>query len=247
MSTLVPLDDALALRWIDSWDRQQTTYLPHRQEQFQVVADLVAAAGGPRPRVLDLGCGPGSLGRAVHERVPHARVTGVDADPLLLALASAHERAGWLTVVDADLQDPSWTGRVTGPFDAVVAATALHWLPAAGLERTYGAVLDLLRPGGVFVNSDSMPVDGAAVPGAVAAVGTDGDSDAWRQWWRDAESEPALAPALARRAARPVDVDSAEFMPPPDWHLDALARAGFTGARVAWRSGPEAVLTATAP
>jgi hypothetical protein len=59
MTAFPLLDEAVALRWIESWDRQQTTYLPHRQEQFDVVAGLVAAVAGPRPRVLDLGCGAG--------------------------------------------------------------------------------------------------------------------------------------------------------------------------------------------
>jgi trans-aconitate methyltransferase len=247
MTTRPLLAEALAVHWIEAWDRQQTAYLPHREEQFDAVAGLVAAVAGPRPRVLDLGCGPGSLGRAVHERIPEAHVTGIDQDPLLLALASVHERAGWLTVVDADLQESSWMERVSGPFDAAIAATALHWLPAAKLERTYVTVRRLLRPGGIFVNSDTMPDPGVTVPAAAEVVRDEGDEgDAWRRWWRDAQSEPALAPALALRAARSGGVGSAEFMPPAQWHLAALARAGFEGARVAWRRGPDAVLTAVA-
>ncbi len=245
MTTRPLIDDAVALHWIEAWDRQQAIYLPYRREQFDVVARLVAATG-PGPRVLDLGCGPGSLGRAVHERVPHAHVTGIDHDPLLLALASAHERAGWLTVVDADLRQPWWTQRVTGPFDAAVAATALHWLPAAELERTYRAVLGLLRPGGILVNSDTMPDSEVTI--AWAGGVTEGDGGhGWQQWWRDAQSEPALAPAVALRASRRGGVASAEFTPPAQWHIAALARAGFVNAHVQWRQGPDAVLTAVRP
>jgi trans-aconitate methyltransferase len=240
------LDEAVALHWIDTWDQQQRAYLPRRDEQFDVVARLVRTVAGSAPRVLDLGCGPGSLGRALRERAPGAQVTGVDRDPVLLALATAHERAGWLTLVSADLQDASWTSLVDGPFDAVVAATALHWLAADRLESTYAAVHGLLRPGGVFVNSDTMPAAGAHLAATTAAMSEAVGGDAWAQWWRDVEAEPGLAPAVARRTARPAHVVSAEFTPPAQWHLDALSRAGFAESDVVWRCGSEAVVAAVA-
>ena len=241
MTAPTALDVAVTRRWTESWDQQQTAYLPHRLEQFDVVAHLVATAAGPGPRVLDLGCGPGTLGRVVHRHLPKARVTGVDHDPLLLALAGGYEREGWLAVVDADLRDPAWVERVGGSFDAVVAATALHWLSAPELQRTYRDVRGVLRPGGIFVNSDTMP----ETPEPTAKLADIGDDDPWARWWSEAEDDPALAHLLAVRAARR-SAASAEFMPPPSWHAAALVEAGFSSVRVAWRRGPEAVLSALA-
>jgi SAM-dependent methyltransferase len=174
-------------------------------------------------------------------------VTGVDHDPVTLALARTHERDGWLRIVDADLQQASWAGLVEGPFDAVVSATALHWLPAGHLERTYAAARSLLRPGGLLLNSDTMPPAGAALTTATSALHDGLPQDAWAAWWRAVEAEPALAGALAQRSARRGAGVCAEFTPPSRWHLDALVRAGFCEADVVWCRSPDAVVAAAAP
>ena len=82
--------------WLERWDAQQRTYVPEREERFAVIADVVAAVAGDRPRVLDLGCGPGSLSLRLLDRLPGASVVAVDADPVLLTLgrrASDRRRA----------------------------------------------------------------------------------------------------------------------------------------------------------
>ncbi|MFZ0975255.1 MAG: methyltransferase domain-containing protein, partial [Solirubrobacteraceae bacterium] len=86
--------------WLDRWDAQQETYLPEREERFEVIVDLLEATAGPRPRVLDLACGPASLALRVVARLPEASVVGVDTDPVLLALARAAAPAS-LELVDA--------------------------------------------------------------------------------------------------------------------------------------------------
>ena len=80
---------AQAQEWLDRWDRQQGHYMPDREERFDVVIDVVEEViGRPDPLVVDLGIGPGSLAHRLIDRIPQARVVGVDADPLLLALGT---------------------------------------------------------------------------------------------------------------------------------------------------------------
>lgn len=117
--------------WQESWDRQQEWYLPDREERFRVMLDMVEAAVGPEPRVLDLACGTGSITDRLLRRFPGATSTGVDLDPALLAIARGYfagdERVSFVT---ADLKDPGWAGLLPyGSYDAVLTATALHWLP----------------------------------------------------------------------------------------------------------------------
>jgi SAM-dependent methyltransferase len=92
-----------ASTWLERWDAQQETYLPDREEHFEVLIDLVETVAGPAPRVLDLACGPGSLGTRLLARLPEASVVGVDADPVLLALGRATAPAG-LRLIEADLR-----------------------------------------------------------------------------------------------------------------------------------------------
>lgn len=144
--------------WQESWDRQQEWYMPDREERFRVMLDMVEALVGPRPRVLDLACGTGSITDRLLKRFPEATSTGVDLDPALLAIARGYfdgdER---VTFVTADLKDPEWAGRLPyDSYDAVLTATALHWLHTEPLTALYGHIGGLVRDGGVFMNADHM-------------------------------------------------------------------------------------------
>ncbi len=127
--------------WQDSWDRQQEWYMPDREERFRVMLDMVEACVGTAPRVLDLACGTGSITKRLLERFPDATSVGVDLDPALLAIAEGYFAGdGRVRFVRADLTDPGWTGLLPdGPYDAVLTATALHWLRVGPLAALYGA------------------------------------------------------------------------------------------------------------
>src|SRR3954452_2080769 len=144
--------------WQESWDRQQECYIPDREERFRVMLDMVEALAGTAPRVLDLACGTGSITARLLRRFPDATSTGIDLDPALLAIArGTFEGDDRVTFVEADLKDPDWPARLPyGTYDAVLTATALHWLHSAPLAALYGRIAGLVRRGGVFMNADHM-------------------------------------------------------------------------------------------
>ncbi|HEX6422949.1 MAG TPA: class I SAM-dependent methyltransferase, partial [Acidimicrobiales bacterium] len=147
MSTLVD-ESAWAEAWQRSWDRQQEGYMPDREARLAALVDVVEAVSGPAPRVLDLACGTGSISRRLLDRLPGARSVAVDVDPALLTIARAtfagDER---VRLVRADLGDPGWLDALReGGFDAVVSATALHWLAEPVLRRVYRDLHGLVRP-----------------------------------------------------------------------------------------------------
>lgn len=245
---------AWAESWQRSWDRQQEGYMPDREARLAALVDIVEAVGGPAPRVLDLACGTGSISRRLLDRLPDARSVAVDVDPALLAIARAtfagDER---VKLVRADLADPRWVGIVgAGGFDAVVSATALHWLAEPVLRRVYRDLHGLVRPGGVVANADEMAPDelpvlsgalAALVRRRCAALLADGRPD-WDTWWDIAATDPALADPVAERRRFFGGDHADEFAPPAGWHLGALVDAGFSEAGVAWRSGGGAVVAA---
>lgn len=239
--------------WQDSWDRQQEWYMPDREERFRVMLDMVEAVAGPEPRVLDLACGTGSITDRLLTRFPKAVSVGVDLDPALLTIARGYfagdER---VTFVTADLTDPGWTGRLPfASFDAVLTATALHWLHSGPLATLYGQIAGLVADGGVFMNADHMPDEAtprinaaerahrhAAMDRAKAAGALD-----WAGWWALAAEDPVLAAPTARRFeiyGEHADGDT----PTVDWHADALRAAGFAEARAVWRSPSDALVLA---
>ncbi len=230
-----------------SWDRQQALYMPDREERYTAlldVVDAVCAGQGRPPRVLDLAGGTGSITLRVLDRFPAAEVTVVDVDPALLAIArgSLGDRA---QIVRADLATPAWTAALPHrAYDAVLTATALHWIQSERLAVLYAEVRDVLRDGGVFVNADHAVDDG--LPTLTKAL-TDlsrtrreadharGEALDWGQWWVEAAADPALAELVAERNAHFGGNHAAEFNPPASWHLDALRSAGFREAGLVWR------------
>src|SRR5579864_7239522 len=90
--------------WLRRWDAQQQRHIPDREARFTAILDALKAFAGSSPRVLDLGCGPGSLSARVLDRFPAAEIVAIDTDPLLLAIGrGALGGAPNLHFVDADL------------------------------------------------------------------------------------------------------------------------------------------------
>jgi SAM-dependent methyltransferase len=243
-----------AIDWQHSWDHQQEGYMPDREARLAALVDIVEAVAGPAPLVLDLACGTGSISRRLLDRLPAARTVAVDIDPALLAIAGATlGDDARVRLVRADLSDAAWARVLPeSAFDAVVTATALHWLPEPTLHRLYGDLRGLVRPGGVVANADEMPA--GELPRLSAALGdlegarraeavADGRPD-WEAWWDLAARDPALSDAVAERRRFFGGDHTASFNPPAAWHVAALSAAGFAEAGVAWRSGTGAVVAA---
>lgn len=239
--------------WQESWDRQQEWYMPDREDRFRTMLDMVEAFVGPEPRVLDLACGTGSITARLLDRFPGATSTGVDLDPALLAIArgtfAGDER---VTLVEADLKDPGWSARLPyDTYDAVLTATALHWLRTEALEVLYGRIAELVRYGGVFMNADHMVDDSTPRINAVEAAHRrarrdramrDGALD-WAEWWALAAEDPVLAAPTARR----FEIYGAHAdgeMPSAAWHARALREKGFAEARPVWCSPSDTLLLA---
>lgn len=237
--------------WQESWDRQQEWYLPDREERFRVMLDMVEAMTGTAPRVLDLACGTGSITDRLLKRFPSAASTGVDLDPALLTIArGTFDGDPRVTFVTADLKDPRWTEKLPHPaYDAVLTATALHWLPSEQLKTLYGQIAALVRPGGVFLNADHMPDPATPLVNAAESALRHARMDRakaegvldWREWWQLAAADPLLAEPTAARFAIYGDHADGDT-PPAEWHARTLREAGFAEARTVWSSPADAMV-----
>jgi 2-polyprenyl-3-methyl-5-hydroxy-6-metoxy-1,4-benzoquinol methylase len=105
--------------------------------------------------IVDLGCGPGDIPIRLARRLPHCRITAVDASAPMIRLAQdAIKSAGLndrITLVCQRVQDLA----LAKPADAVISNSLLHHLPnpfrfwyalrALAPDRSV-LVMDLLRP-----------------------------------------------------------------------------------------------------
>lgn len=114
---------------------------------YQRVGAFVPALGeaaldllDPQPgeRILDIGCGDGTLTARIVER--GARVVGIDSSDSMIEAARARG-------LDARLMSVADMG-FNGDFDAAFSNATLHWV--LDKERTARAIWFALRPGGRF-------------------------------------------------------------------------------------------------
>ena len=104
---------------------------------------LELLAPGPDERILDLGCGTGTLTEQL--AASGAIAVGIDSAPEMIE--QARETYAEPTFVATDARTMSFDT----PFDAIFSNAALHWIPAEEQDDTLRAVHDALRPGGRFV------------------------------------------------------------------------------------------------
>ena len=123
--------------------------------------DLVVVAGMVQPgaRVLDVGCGTGTLAILTKRQHPDATVVGVDPDPKALAVA---QRKGARRGVEVTF-DQGYCQKLPYPdenFDVVLSSMMLHHLPRDVKRAMFGEVRRVLAPSGHFHAMDFGPPRG---------------------------------------------------------------------------------------
>lgn len=160
--------DRSGQRWESATYQRDTGFVPVYGED--VLTWLTPASG---ERILDLGCGDGSLTSKIADC--GASVTGVDASPEFLEAARARG-------LDAQLCD-AHSLAFESEFDAVFSNAALHWMLEP--ERVINGVWQGLKPGGRFVGEMGGFGNVAAIASAMRAVANarGGDPELASPWF----------------------------------------------------------------
>ncbi len=242
------------------WDRMQTAYLPRREERFGALVEFVATRGPSRPCLIDLGTGTGALAERLLRRLPRCSVVAVDYDPVTMRIGREvlGDASGRLTWVDADLRSSRWMDALPAHrFDAAVTTTALHWLRAPALSRLFADLHQLIRPGGLFLNGDTMRfgrtshrlgrwaretrrrLNEQATRPAPPGRG-------WEDWWKAALAWPPLAAEADLHRQRYPTAHGTEPGVDAERQAAALRRAGFREVATVWQWFDDRILAAVA-
>ena len=105
-------------------------------------------------RILDIGCGIGSLTLPLKDAFPDAEVHGIDIGAPMVRYA--HGRAESLgKAIHFSQQDATATDFPDGHFDVVVSIIVTHEAPAPVLKAMFREAHRLLAPGGVMMHDGS--------------------------------------------------------------------------------------------
>jgi ubiquinone/menaquinone biosynthesis C-methylase UbiE len=113
----------------------------------------------PGMRVLDVGCGTGTLAIRIEQQYPAVAATGLDGDPAVLARAVRKARrasvaARW------DLGLATELPYAAASFDRVVVSLVIHHLTDPDKQRALREMGRVLRPGGELHILDFGPPQG---------------------------------------------------------------------------------------
>jgi SAM-dependent methyltransferase len=232
------LDELLKLWWAEQGEE--------KSRDLELIAAAIPFPRTGRLRVLDLCCGPGDVGRAIHRACPDAEVDGVDRDPFLTAIARGVNRRERIPgkVVVADLQDTGWSSGLGPQYDVVATANALHWFDVPRAEALLVEVHGLLRKGGVFLFVEPASVEAPFSSGFSqwsARQPQRYSRENWERFWTRANAILGYdhIKLLGARPTGRIDDD----MTVAGW-LGLVRKAGFAMADVLLRDKDEVIVAA---
>lgn len=227
----------------EPWDLMQLRHNPFRNEQIQSLVSASGVLQMKQAAVLDLGCGPGILGRLILKQRPTTHYVGADSDPLMLA-AMRHLVCGAnVQALLIDLRKADWT-RGLGPFNSVVSLTALHWLSQAHQRDLYSDVFGILKDGGSFVVGDPYrpedPNERESLRQLQERRIQKEHGQTWDEYWNTFYSNYAIREVRANYHES--KGDSGPFEGTDDgytlaFQMSALQQAGFINPTVFWKDG----------
>ena len=200
------------------WVSKDSRRAAEREAQFTATITWLSVFIGGRSRVMDLGCGPGTLAEKLLAAFPEMSVICSDGSDEMLRLArerlaSFGERASFM---QADFGADRWMADLPRELDAVVSARAIHNLRKLKLiGPVYGQIFELLRPGGLFLNIERVNFSTPAL----------------RRYYRDLQTK-------TRGRAAKMDGAAPNLLQ----QFRLLKRAGFRDIDCFWREGNTAIV-----
>jgi tRNA (cmo5U34)-methyltransferase len=193
--------------------------IPYYSEMVEAIINTLSFLSSEAFEVIDLGCGTGTVSRAVINAYPKARITCVDISEKMLQIAGAklsdvHDAV----YVNSDFYEFDFNKS----FDAAVSSLALHHMVTKQDKLDfYKKIYSGLNDGGVFINAD------------VVLASTDVLQKRYMEKWVDfmlmnvpkEEVEGKWIPAHYEED-RPVSMTE---------HFEMLNEAGFKTIDVVWK------------
>ena len=146
---------------VKTYDADMELMHPNRSKMVQIAIELVPFPKTAALRAIDLGIGTGYFTQCFLNHFPNSRILGIDGAQAMIELAEARlsSLASRVEFVIGDFRKLKELVPGVGTIDIVFSGYALHHLSRPDKETVLKQVVELLVPGGWFVNADLIVAD----------------------------------------------------------------------------------------
>lgn len=144
--------------------------------------DLV---GNERPKILELGCGPGNVTRLLKLRFPESQITAIDLAPHMIEIARAQ-----VPDVDFRVMDVRDISAIPEKFNAVMCSFCLPFLSKEDAVQLIADCAERLSPSGVLYIST---MEGNEEKAGFETTSFSGDSKIYFNYHQQQDLENAFA------------------------------------------------------
>ncbi len=137
----------------------------------------------PRPRIFEIGCGPGNITRYLLSKRPDFEIAGIDVAPRMVELARVNNPTAQFIVMDCREMSS-----LTSRFDGIMCGFCLPYLAKADAAKLIQDCAGLLHPNGIFYLS---VIEGDYAR-AGYETGSSGQGGMYVYYYREAELRQAL-------------------------------------------------------
>jgi tRNA (cmo5U34)-methyltransferase len=148
---------------VKTYDADMTLMHPNRSKMVQVALEVLPFPKTATLRAIDLGIGTGYFTEHLLNNFPNSHVVGIDGAQAMIELAKARLKtlASRVEFVIGDFRKLRELAPDARTADVVFSAYALHHLRRSDKETVLRRVVELLVPGGWFINADLIVADSA--------------------------------------------------------------------------------------
>ncbi|HET6418720.1 MAG TPA: class I SAM-dependent methyltransferase [Geobacteraceae bacterium] len=126
--------------------------IPYYREMISALIAAIPFEASAKIKVIDLGCGTGSITKKVKETYPNARVTCVDMAENMIEVAK--KKLSSHSDIRYQISD-FYQFNFSDTYDVVISSLALHHLLTdEDKQNFYSKIYKALSPGGIFYNAD---------------------------------------------------------------------------------------------
>jgi tRNA (cmo5U34)-methyltransferase len=126
--------------------------IPYYNQMIRALIDAVHFKPNDTIRIIDLGCGTGTLAKQIADRFPNSKIVCLDIASKMIELAR-HKLSDYKNIeyVVGDFSEIDFHEQ----FDVVVSSLALHHIPTDnGKIEFYTKIYNVLTDNGQFINAD---------------------------------------------------------------------------------------------